>query len=234
MDTLHQDTGLLKQRHELDTMEIQGADEEHPYPTRGSGCLFTGLYHKRIDKWFRSPPRAELLQEALIFQSTSCWSQIFSTRLFLWSSQPTRMMFGSLRLPRNRFDNMGSIHPELERRRAAAFRTWTRFHPVWFRGRHPIACSAPFFSRRWCVSQFCFRVSESLRLRSPGIRIFGPFHLGSWAKDDERKSDNYYETGKMAQRKSAQSTEGRCGISWAWYHLPRNFTLVAFNGTRIS
>ena len=36
----------------------------------------------------------------------------------------------------------------------------------------------------------------------------------------------------MAQKKSAQSTEGRFGISLAWYHLPRNFTLVAFNGTR--
>ena len=27
VDTLHEDTGLLKQRHELATMEIQGADE---------------------------------------------------------------------------------------------------------------------------------------------------------------------------------------------------------------
>ena len=27
VDTLHEDTGLLRQRHELATMEIQGADE---------------------------------------------------------------------------------------------------------------------------------------------------------------------------------------------------------------
>ena len=30
-------------------------------------------------------------------------------------------------------DNMGSIRPELERRRAAAFRTWTGLRQVWFR-----------------------------------------------------------------------------------------------------
>ena len=35
-------------------------------------------------------------------------------------------------------DIMGSIRPELERRRAAAFRTWTRFRPVWFRAGIPL------------------------------------------------------------------------------------------------
>ena len=34
-------------------------------------------------------------------------------------------------------DIMGSIRPELERRRGAAFRTWTRFRPVWFRAGIP-------------------------------------------------------------------------------------------------
>ena len=39
-------------------------------------------------------------------------------------------------------------------------------------------------------------------LASPGPRIFGPFHLGSWAQDDERKSDNHYETGRWHRKKA--------------------------------
>ena len=38
-------------------------------------------------------------------------------------------------------------------------------------------------------------------LAIPGLRTFGPLYLGSWAKYDEKKSDNWYETGKMAQKK---------------------------------
>ena len=53
-------------------------------------------------------------------------------------------------------DIMGSIRPELERRRAAAFRTWTRFRPVWFRAGVALRVRR-LFSRRWW-SQFCIRV----------------------------------------------------------------------------
>ena len=35
-------------------------------------------------------------------------------------------------------DIMGSIRPELERRRTAAVRTWNRFRPVWFRAGIPL------------------------------------------------------------------------------------------------
>ena len=44
-------------------------------------------------------------------------------------------------------DIMGSIRPELDRRRAAAFRTWTRFRPVWFRAGVPLRVWR-LFSRR--------------------------------------------------------------------------------------
>ena len=49
-------------------------------------------------------------------------------------------------------DIMGSIRPELERRRAAAFRTWTRFRPVWFRAGFPLRVR-----RIFCQAQFCIR-----------------------------------------------------------------------------
>ena len=71
-------------------------------------------------------------------------------------------------------------------------------------------------------------------LASPGLRIFGPFHLGSWAQDDERKSDNYYETGRWHGKKAHSRQKEGVGLPLAWYHLPRNFALVAFNGTGTS
>ena len=53
-------------------------------------------------------------------------------------------------------DIMGSIRPELERRRAAVFRTWTRFRPVWFRAGVPLRVRR-FFFQALAVS-FCIRV----------------------------------------------------------------------------
>ena len=52
VDTIQDDTGLLRQHHGLAAMEIQGADETHPDPTRvrhsprqqgSSGCLPQGV-----------------------------------------------------------------------------------------------------------------------------------------------------------------------------------------------
>ena len=68
MGTLHADTGLLRQRHELATMEIQGADESvliRPGPgtaqgSEGAADAFHRVYHKRIDKW-SDHLRADLL-----------------------------------------------------------------------------------------------------------------------------------------------------------------------------
>ena len=70
-------------------------------------------------------------------------------------------------------------------------------------------------------------------LAIPRLRTFGPFFLGLGRKMMRGKAtiSTKLEDGT---EKRAQSTEGRFGISLAWYHLPRNFTLVAFNGTRTS
>ena len=84
VDTLHDDTGFLRQRHELATMEIQGADESilirpgsaTAQGSEGAADAFQRVYHKRIDKW-SDHLRAEPLQEALIFKSTSCGFRSF-------------------------------------------------------------------------------------------------------------------------------------------------------------
>ena len=74
VDTLQDDTGLLRQRHEVGTVEIQGADESLIRPgsgtaqgSEGAADAFHRVYHARIDKW-SDHLRAELLQEALIFK----------------------------------------------------------------------------------------------------------------------------------------------------------------------
>ena len=119
-------------------------------------------------------------------------------------------------------DIMGSIRPELERRRAAAFRTWTRFRPVWFRAGVPLRVRR-FFSRRWW-SPFCTRVWKLFACAPPDYEYLDRFVLGFGRKMMRRKATirTKLEDGT---KKSAQSTEGRCG---------RNFALVALNGTRTS
>ena len=91
VDTLQEDTGLLRQRHELATMEIQGADESilirpgvrHSPGQRGrSRCFLQRVYHKRIDKW-SDHLRAELLQEALIFKPPPVVSDLFNSPVFM-------------------------------------------------------------------------------------------------------------------------------------------------------
>ena len=66
--------------------------------------------------------------------------------------------------------------------------------------RHPIACSAPFFPGAGGFNSVDGSGITSFAI--PGPQIFGPFHLGSWAQDDERKSDNYYETGRWHRKKA--------------------------------
>ena len=129
-------------------------------------------------------------------------------------------------------DIMGSIRPELERRRAAAFRTWTRFRPVWFRAGIPLRVRRLFFQA--LVVSILYTGLESLRLRSPDYEYLDRFILGLGRKMMRGKATITTKLEDGTEKKSAQSTEGRCGISWAWYLLPRNCTLVAFNGTRIS
>ena len=220
MDTLQEDTGLLRQRHELATMEIQGADESilirpgsgTAQGSEGAADALHRVYHKRIDKW-SDHLRAELLQEALIFKAPPAAPDLFNSPVFMelttyagdvrvtsittepvhtWSrvmannemaqntakqehsvffaGQRARQYMAALNgkgvLPGStgpvarylgpHLDIMGSIRPELERRRTAAFRTWTRFRPVWFRAGVPLRVRR-LFSRRWW-SQFCIRV----------------------------------------------------------------------------
>ena len=84
VDTRHEDTGLLKRRHELATMEIQGADESiliRPgsgiaQGSEGAADAFHRVYHKRIDKW-ASHLQEELLQKALIFKAPSASLDLF-------------------------------------------------------------------------------------------------------------------------------------------------------------
>ena len=124
---------------------------------------------------------------------------------------------------------MGSIRPELERRRAAAFRTWTRFRPVWFRAGVPLRVRRLFFSGRWWSPFYFWSGSSSLAL--PDYEYLDRFVLGLGRKMMRGKAtiSTKLEDGT---EKSAQWTEGRCGTSLAWYHLTRNFALVAFNGAR--
>ena len=225
--TLQDDTGLLRQRHELATMEIQGADESilirpgsgTAQGSEGAADAFHRVFHKRVDKW-SGHLRAEMLQEALIFKPPPAVPDLFNSPVFMglttyaddvrvtsitteqvhtllrvtannaaldnaleemaqntakqehsvfFAGQRARQHMASLNgtvLPGStglvdrylgpHLDIMGSIRPELERRRAAAFRTWTRFRPVWFRAGVPLPVRR-LFSRRWW-SPFCTRV----------------------------------------------------------------------------
>ena len=83
-------------------------------------------------------------------------------------------------------DIMGSIRPQLKRRRAAAFRTWTRFRPVWLRAGIPLRV------RRLCfqalVVSILYTGLESLRLRSPDYENLDRFILGLGRKMMRRKA----------------------------------------------
>ena len=114
--------------------------------------------------------------------------------VFLGSTGPVPRYLGP------HLDIMGSIRPELERRRAAAFRTWTRFRPVWFRAGIPLRVRRLFFPGAGGFNSVYGSGIPSPAI--PGLRIFGPFHLVSWAQDDERKSDNNYETGRWHRKKA--------------------------------
>ena len=139
VDTLQDDTGRPRQRHELATMEIQGADENilirpgsgTAQGSEGAADATHWVYHKRIDTW-SGHLRAESLQEALNFKP-----------------KPT------------------ALRPELEKRRTAAYRTWTRFRPVWFRPGVPLRVRR-LFSRGWWSPLY----TQVLKLFAfaPGVR----------------------------------------------------------------
>ena len=247
-DTRHEDTGLLKQRHELATMEIQGADEsilKRPgsgttQGSEGAADAFHRVYHKRIDKW-ADHLQAGSMQEALIFKAPPASSDLFEPSVFMglttyaddvrvtsittepghtwervvanntaldnaldemaqntakqehsvfFAGQRARQYMAALNgkgvLPGTtgpvarylgpHLDIMGSSRPELERRRAAAFRTWNRFRPVWFRAGIPLRVRRLFF--RALVVSILKTGLEALRLTPPDYEYLDRFILG--------------------------------------------------------
>ena len=68
-----------------------------------------------------------------------------------------------------KFAELSDRH-ELERRRAAAFRTWTRFRPVWFRAGVPLRVRRLFFQA--LVVSILKTGLEALRLRPPDYGYF--------------------------------------------------------------
>ena len=75
-----------------------------------------------------------------------------------------------------RLDIMGSTRPELERRRAAAFRTWNRFRPVWFRAGIPLRVRR-LFTQALVVS-ILYTGLEALYLSPPDYEYLDRFILG--------------------------------------------------------
>ena len=73
-------------------------------------------------------------------------------------------------------DLMGSIRPELERRRAAAFRTWNRFRPVWFRAGIPLRVRRLFFQA--LVVSILFTSLEAVYLSPTDYEYLDRFILG--------------------------------------------------------
>ena len=85
VDTPQEDTGLERERHELATMESQGADESTlirpgsgtAQGSEGAADAFHRVCHKRIDKW-SDHLRAELLLD-------SCGPRSFQFACFYWT-----------------------------------------------------------------------------------------------------------------------------------------------------
>ena len=234
VDTLQDGTGLLRKRHELATMEIQGADEgilirpgsDTAQGSEGAADAIHSVYHKCIDQW-SDHLRAELLQEALIFKPPPAVPDLFSSPVFMGlttyaddvrvTSRTTEPVHTLSRV----MANDAALDNALEE---MAQNTAKQEHSVLFAGQRARQYMASLYgtggaswldSCRASHSEFgaFFRGAGGLHsvfgsgitsLASPGLRIFGPFHLGSWAQDDERKRDNHYETGRWHGKKSAQ------------------------------
>ena len=112
-------------------------------------------------------------------------------------------------------DIMGSIRPELERRRAAAFRTWTRFLPSVVSCGRPTASSAPFF---------------------PGagglLSVYGSGSSSLLGLGRKMMRGNATISTKLEDGTERKRTVDRRKV-WDFLGLvPRNFALVAFDGTR--
>ena len=145
----------------------------------------------------------------------SKWLPLTARRVLPGSTGPVARYLGP------HLDIMGSIRPVLERRRAAAFRTWTRISPSVVSCRHPIACSAPFLPGL-----------ESLRLRSPDYEHLDRFILGLGRKMMRGKATIYYETGRWHRKKAHSRQKEGLGFSWPGTFCHGTARSSPFNGTR--
>ena len=110
-------------------------------------------------------------------------------------------------------DIMGSIRPELERRRAAAFRTWTRFRPVWFRAGVPLRVRRLFFQA--LVVFILYTGLEALRLRSPDYEYLDRFVLGRGRKMMRGKATIRTKL-EDAQKKTKAHSRQKEGVGLPW------------------
>ena len=125
-------------------------------------------------------------------------------------------------------DIMGSMRPGLERRRAAAIRTWTRFRPVWFRAGVPLRVRRLLFQA--LVVSILYTGLEAVRLRSPDCEYLDRFILGLGRKMMKRKATI---TTKLEDGTEKKRTVDRRKL-WDFLGLVPSATELHANGTRIS
>ena len=127
----------------------------------------------RWKRWHKTQRSKNTLSSLRANVPGSIWPPLLA-RVLPGSTGPVARYLGP------HFDIMGSIRPELERRRAAAFRTWTRFRPVWFRAGVPLRVRRLFFQA--VVVSILYTELEALRLRSPDYEYLDRFVLGRGRK----------------------------------------------------
>ena len=115
-------------------------------------------------------------------------------------------------VPWSSLDIMGSIRPELERRRAAAFRTWTRFRPVWFRAGFPLRVRRLFFQA--LVVSILYTGLEALRLRPPGYQYLDRFVLGLQRQMMRGKATINTKLEDGTEKKAHSRQKEGVGLPW--------------------
>ena len=121
-------------------------------------------------RWHKTQRSKNTLSSLQANVPDSIWLPLTARRYFLARQDLVARYLGP------HLDIMGSIRPELERRRATAFRTWTRFRPSVVSRRRPIAISAPFFQA--LVVSILYTGLEALRLRPSDNEYLDRFVLG--------------------------------------------------------
>ena len=148
-------------------------------------------------------------QEPSVFfasqRARQCMASLNGTGVLPGSTGPVARYLGP------HLDIMGSIRLELERRRAAAFRTWTRFRPVWFRA-VPLRVRRLFF--RALVVSILYTDLESLRLRSPDYEYLDRFILGLGRKMMRGKATISTKLEDGTEKKTHSRQKTGVGLPW--------------------